>query len=85
MAVEVDDRDGAVGTVDGPQQRQGYGVVASEGDDSGQGLAVLRRAFLLGVGLGGTREDAVVPFFDLVEGIGVVVSNLVLVILIFGR
>lgn len=35
VAVEVDHRDGAVGTVDGSQERQGDGVVPAEGDDAG--------------------------------------------------
>jgi hypothetical protein len=35
MAVEVNHGHGAVGTVDGAQQRQGDGVVTAEGDDTG--------------------------------------------------
>lgn len=76
VAVEVDDRDGPVGAVDGAQQRQGDGVVAAEGDDARERLAELGRARLLGVRLGRAREDVVVPLFDLVEGVGVVVPGL---------
>jgi len=50
-------------------------VVAAEGDDAGEGLAVLCWAFLVGVGGGGAREDGVVAFFDLGECPGVVVSG----------
>lgn len=48
-------------------------MVAAEGDDSWQGLTVLCGALLLGVCGGGAGEDAVVAFFDLVEGPCVVV------------
>ena len=48
-------------------------MVAAEGDDSWQGLTVLCGAFLLGVCGGGAGEDAVVAFFDLVEGPCIVV------------
>ncbi len=75
VAVEVDDRDGAVGAVDGAQQRQGDGVVAAEGDDARERLAVLGWALLPGVRLGRAREDVIVPLFDLVEGVGVVVPG----------
>ena len=68
MRVEVDYGDGTVGTVDGTKEWEGDGVVAAEGDDSWQGLTVLCGAFLLGVCGGGAGEDAVVAFFDLVEG-----------------
>lgn len=54
MAVKVDDRHRPVGAVDGPQQRQGDGVVATQGNDSGQRLALERtldgRTGLIGVG-----------------------------------
>lgn len=73
MAVKVNNRYRTVGAVDGTQQREGDGVVASQRDDPRQGLAVLGRAFLLSVCLGGAGEDAVVAFLDLVEGVGVVV------------
>ena len=70
----MDDRDGAIGAVDGSQEGEGDGVVAAEGDDSGQGLAEEGGALLVRVGSWLSREDAVVAFFDLVEGVGVVVS-----------
>jgi hypothetical protein len=73
MAVEVDYRHGAIGAVDGAEQRQGDGVVTTERDDAGQGLAVLGRTFLPGVGLGRAGKEGVVAFLDLVEGVGVVV------------
>lgn len=75
MGVEVDHANGAVGAVDGAQQGQGDGVVAAEGDDTRQGLAVLGRAGLVGVGLGLAAQDGVVAFLDLVEGVGVVVRG----------
>lgn len=74
MRIEVDDGDGAVGAVDGAEEGERDGVVAAEGDDAGEGLAVLCWAFLVGIGGRGSREDGVVAFFDLGEGPGVVVS-----------
>lgn len=75
VGVEVDDRDGAVGPVDGPQQGQRDGVVSSERDDPGQDLALLRRAELIGVGGWVPCEDGVVALFDLVKSPCVVVSR----------
>ena len=39
VGVEVDDADGAVGFVDGAEEREGDGVVTSEGDDAWEGFA----------------------------------------------
>lgn len=73
VAVKVDDGDGPVGALDGPQQGQGDGVVAAEGDDAGERLALDGGAALVGVGRGRAREDAVVAILDLLERPGVVV------------
>lgn len=73
MAVEVDHAHGAVGAVDGPQQGEGDGVVTSERDDPGQGLALLGRADLLGVGRRLAGQDVVMALLDLVKSPGVVV------------
>jgi hypothetical protein len=75
MAVKVDYGHGTVSTVDRLQQRKGDGVVAAEGDDTGQGLAALGRSFLVRVGGGSAREDVVVSLLDLVESEGVVVPR----------
>jgi hypothetical protein len=74
VGIEVDYGDGSVGAVDGAEEWECDGVVAAEGDDSWEGLAVFGRPFLFGVCGGGPGEDAVVAFFDLVERPGVVVS-----------
>jgi len=71
----VNDRDGPVSAVDRPQQGKGDGVVAAQGDDSRERLALQRGALLVGVRLGRAGEDAVVAFLDLVEGEGVVVPG----------
>ena len=71
----MDDGYGPVGTVDGPQQREGYRVVSAEGDDAGQRLATLCGT-LLGRGRGrGPREDAVVAVLDLLQRVGIVVRG----------
>jgi len=75
MAIKVNDRDGPVSAVDGPQQGKGDGVVAAQGDDARERLALQRGALLVGVRLGRAGEDAVVAFLDLVEGKGVVVPG----------
>ena len=45
VRVEVDDSDRAVRTVHGAEERKSDGVVAAEGDDTGQSLAVLAWAW----------------------------------------
>lgn len=75
MAVEVDDADGAVGAIDAPEQGKSDGVVAAEGDDAGEGFALFCGALLVGVGVGLPHEEGVVTFFDLSDGVGVIVSD----------
>lgn len=75
MRVEVDDADGAIRFVDAAEEGQGDGMVATEGDDAGKCLA--RLADARGVGSCGRRasEEYVVPIFDLLESIGIVVRR----------
>lgn len=47
MGVEVDDRDRAVSTVDGTEERESDSVVTTEGDDSREGFAVFCWSLLL--------------------------------------
>lgn len=74
MAVEMNDRHRPIGTVDGPEQRKGNGVVSPEGDDTRQRLAVLCGALLVGVRGRRSGEDAEVALLYLLERIRVVVS-----------
>lgn len=74
MAVEVNHRNWPVRAVDGPQKRQCDGVVAAQGDDTGECLALLRGAKFVCVGGRVTGEDAVVTFFNLVESPRIVIS-----------
>lgn len=74
VRVEVDDGDGAVCFVHAPEQRESDGVVASEGDDTWEDFSVLGDADVVGFRCGCPHEDAVVAFFDLLEGPFVVVS-----------
>ena len=48
-------------------------MVAAEGDDARKSLAFLREAGLSSIGERRAREDYVVAFFDLLEGVGVVI------------
>jgi hypothetical protein len=75
MRVEVDDGDGAVGAGDAAEEREGDGVVAAEGDDAGEGLALEGWALPVGVGRGRPAQDAVVAVLDLLDGVGVVVPS----------
>lgn len=75
MAVEVHDGHGTIRAVDGPQERQGDGMVTAQRDDARQRLALLRRADLMRVGRGLAGEDAVVAFLDLVERPAVVIPT----------
>lgn len=75
MAVEVDHRDGPICAVDRSQQGEGDGVVTAQCDDTGKRLALLRGAELVRIGGGGTREDTVVAFLNLVESPSVVVPE----------
>ena len=54
VAVEVHDRDGAVGGGHAPQQGEGDGVVATQGDDSRQGFAMFGRTGEVSAGGGRT-------------------------------
>ena len=76
VRVKVDDGDGAVGSVDAAQEREGDGVVAPEGDDSREGLAVLGDAGFGGGGVGLAHEEAVVAVFDLLDRVGVIVAGI---------
>ncbi len=77
MTVEVDDGDGTVSAMDGPQYREGNRVVASQGYDPRQRLTLLRGTGLLGVSRRGPGQDSVVAFLYLLYGERVVVSRVV--------
>ena len=68
VRVEVDHSDRAVGFVHAAKDGEGDGVVAAHGDDTREGLALLCESGLFGVGGRLAHEDAVVAFFDLVDG-----------------
>ena len=75
MTVKVNDRDGTVGTVDGPQQGKGDGVVTTKRDDTGQRLALDCRAPLVRICRGRAREDLKVAVLNLLKSPSVVVSS----------
>lgn len=66
---------GTVGFVDGAQEGERDGVVATEGYDAGEGLFVLGRANLFCIGGGCTHEEAVMAFLDLLDCVDVVVAE----------
>lgn len=67
--------DGAVGLVHTAKQRQSNGVIPSHGDHSGQGPACSRNARLARIAGGLTHQDAIVAFFNLLDGPGIVVAG----------
>lgn len=54
VGVEMDDADGTVGFCDGAEEGEGYGVVAAEGDDAGEGAA----GFCGAGGVGGSERGS---------------------------
>lgn len=69
----MDHAHGTVFSVYAAQKGQRDGVVAAEGDDARKSLAFLREAGLFGIGERRAREDYVVTFLDLLEGVGIVI------------
>ena len=76
VGVEVDDADGPVGFGDGAEEGQCDGVVSAEGYDAGEGLFVFGGADLVRVRGRGAHEEAVVPFFDLLDCVSIVVAGM---------
>lgn len=75
MTIKVNDRNWAVGTVDGAQQRKSNCVVTAKGNNSRQCFAIQCRTFLSGIRFWLSREDTEVTFFDLMESICIVVRR----------
>ena len=76
VGVEVDDADGSVGFGDGAEEGQCDGVISAEGYDAGEGLFVLGGADLVRIRGRCAHEEAVVPFFDLLDCVGIVVAGM---------
>ncbi len=74
MAVKVNDGDGTVGPVDGPQQGKGNGVVATKSNDTGQSFALDGGTPLVRICRRRARKDLEVAFLNLLESPGIVVS-----------
>lgn len=49
MAIEMDNSHRTIGPVDGSQQRKGNGMITTQGDHPGEGLAEQGRTLLLGI------------------------------------
>lgn len=75
MAIKVNHRNRTICLVNAAQQRKGDGVVASHGDNPRQGLAGLGEAVFISIGVRLAHEDAVVAFFDLLDGPCVIVPG----------
>jgi hypothetical protein len=68
VTVEVDDGHRPIRAVHTAEQRQSDGVITAHGDHTREGLVFLRESRLVGVSGRVAHEDAVVAFFDLVNG-----------------
>lgn len=68
MTVEVDNSHRSIRAVHAAEQRQSDRVVTAHGDHTREGLVFLREPRLVGVSGRVAHEDAVVAFFDLVDG-----------------
>ena len=75
VGVEVDDADGSVGFGDGAEEGQCDGVVSTKGYDAGEGLSVFGGADLVRIRGRCAHEEAVVPVFDLLDCVGIVVAG----------
>lgn len=68
VTVEMDDSHRSICAVHAAEQRQSDGVVTAHGDHAREGLIFLRESRLVSVSSRVAHEDAVVAFFDLVDG-----------------
>lgn len=68
MTVEMDDGHRPIGAIHAAEQRQSDRVVTAHSDHTWEGLVFLRKPRLVGVSGRVAHEDAVVAFFDLVDG-----------------
>ena len=68
MTVEMDDSHRPIRAVHAAEQRQSDGVVTAHSDHTRESLIFLRETRLVGVSGRVAHEDAVVAFFDLVDG-----------------
>ena len=75
MRIKVDYGDGAIGSIHAAEQRKRDSMITAEGYYARQSLAMLGRSDLPCVGSRCAHEDAVVAFFDLLDGPSIVVPN----------
>lgn len=73
----MNDADGAIGFVYGAEQRERDRMVTAQGDDAGEGFAFQCRANFVCIGLGAAHEEIVMTVFDLLDGVGVVITRII--------
>ena len=71
----MNDADRAVGFVYGAEQRKRDCMVTAQSDDAREGFAFFCRANFVCVGLGAAHEEGVMAVFDLLDGVGVVITG----------
>jgi hypothetical protein len=75
MAVKVDHSHRPVSLVDTAQQWQCDGMITTQGDDARQSLSSPGQSFGVRIGVRLAHEQAVVSFFDLLDGPRIVVPS----------
>lgn len=53
-------------------------MVTTQSDDAGEGFALFRWTNFVCVGLGTAHEECIMAFFDLLDGVGVVITGIVI-------
>ena len=71
----MNDADGTVGFVYGPEQRERDRMVTTQSDDAGEGFAFQCGAKFVCIGLGLAHEELVMAVFDLLDGVGIVIAG----------
>src|SRR5690349_16949082 len=75
MTVKMNDTNRAVGSVHAAEERKRDRVVATKGDYSWKSFAMLRDPLFVRIGKRITHQQAVVTFFNLLEGIGIIIAT----------
>lgn len=76
MAIEMNDGNRPIASIDASQQRQGNGMITPKRDDSRKGLAVLGRTCFIRCRCRLTSQDGVVSLFDLTKGVFIIIPSL---------
>lgn len=74
MRIEVDHCNWAICTIHGSEQWESDSVITTKSNQTRQSLALLGWTDSFGIRFGRSGEQRVMPFFDLFQGIGVIIT-----------